>query len=173
MRLLNIGGGFGIPYFPGDKPLELEPIAANLERWLPLLKERLPQAQVVLEFGRYLVGEAGIYVAEVVDRKVSRGHTFLIVNGGMHHHLAASGNFGQVIRKNYPVAVGNRMVGTEREIVSVVGPLCTPLDILAERMELAKAEVGDLIVVFQSGAYGLSASPTAFLSHPACREVLV
>ena len=91
----------------------------------------------------------------------------------MHHHLAASGNFGQVIRKNYPVAVGNRMVGTEREIVSVVGPLCTPLDILAERMELAKAEVGDLIVVFQSGAYGLSASPTAFLSHPACREVLV
>ena len=173
VRLLNIGGGFGIPYFPGDKPLELEPIAANLERWLPLLKERLPQAQVVLEFGRYLVGEAGIYVAEVVDRKVSRGHTFLIVNGGMHHHLAASGNFGQVIRKNYPVAVGNRMVGTEREIVSVVGPLCTPLDILAERMELAKAEVGDLIVVFQSGAYGLSASPTAFLSHPACREVLV
>ncbi|MBE2295613.1 MAG: pyridoxal-dependent decarboxylase, exosortase A system-associated [Phycisphaerales bacterium] len=173
VRLLNIGGGFGIPYFPGDKPLDLEPIAANLQRWLPQVKERLPQAQVVLEFGRYLVGEAGIYVAEVVDRKISRGHTFLITNGGLHHHLAASGNFGQVIRKNYPVAVGNRMAGTEREVVSVVGPLCTPLDILAERMELAKAEVGDLIVVFQSGAYGLTASPSAFLSHPACREVLV
>jgi diaminopimelate decarboxylase len=173
VRVLNIGGGFGIPYFPGDAPLDLQPIAANLERWLPLVKERLPEARVVLELGRYLVGEAGIYVAEVVDRKVSRGHTFLITNGGLHHHLAASGNFGQVVRKNYPVAVGNRVVGTEREVVTVVGPLCTPLDILAERMELAKADIGDLIVVFRSGAYGLTASPAMFLSHPPCVEVLV
>ena len=173
VRVLNIGGGFGIPYFPGDTPLDLAPIAANLERWLPVVKERLPEARVVLELGRYLVGEAGIYVAEVVDRKVSRGHTFLIANGGLHHHLAASGNFGQVVRKNYLVVVGNQVVGTEREVVTVVGPLCTPLDILAERMELAKADVGDLIVVFQSGAYGLTASPTGFLSHPACAEVLV
>ena len=173
LRLLNIGGGFGIPYFPGDRPLDLAPIAANLERWLPVVKARLPQAQVVLELGRYLVGEAGIYVAEVVDRKVSRGHTFLITDGGLHHHLAASGNFGQVIRKNYPVVIGNRVLGSERETVSVVGPLCTPLDILADRMELAKADIGDLIVVFQSGAYGLTASPTAFLGHPPCVEVLV
>ena len=173
VRLLNIGGGFGIPYFPGEKPLDLEPIADNLQRWLPMVKERLPEAQVVLELGRYLVGEAGIYVAEVVDRKVSRGHTFLVTNGGLHHHLAASGNFGQVVRKNYPVVVGNRVTGTEREVVSVVGPLCTPLDLLADRMELAKAEAGDLIVVFQSGAYGLTASPARFLSHPGCVEVLV
>ena len=173
VRLLNIGGGFGIPYFPGDAPLDLNPIAANLERWLPRVKEHLPEARVVLELGRYLVGEAGIYVAEVIDRKVSRGHTFLITNGGLHHHLAASGNFGQVVRKNYPVAVGNRVAGAEREVVTVVGPLCTPLDILADRMELAKADAGDLIVVFQSGAYGLTASPTAFLSHPTCLEVLV
>jgi diaminopimelate decarboxylase len=173
MHLLNIGGGFGIPYFPGDTPLDLEPITTNLERWLPTVRERLPQARVVLELGRYLVGEAGIYVAEVIDRKVSRGHPFLIINGGLHQHLAASGNFGQVVRKNYPVVVGNRVVGTEREVVTVVGPLCTPLDILADRMELAKAEVGDLIVVFQSGAYGLTASPSAFLSHPPCVEVLV
>ncbi len=173
MWLLNIGGGFGIPYFPGDQPLDVRPIAANLQRWLPLIADRLPEAEVVLELGRYLVGEAGIYVAEVVDRKVSRGHTFLITNGGLHQHLAASGNFGQVIRKNYPVVVGNRVAGTEQEVVTVVGPLCTPLDILAERMALAKAEIGDLIVVFQSGAYGLTASPTAFLSHPLCPEVLV
>ena len=173
LHLLNIGGGFGIPYFPGDTPLDLAPIAANLDRWLPLVHERLPGVRVVLELGRYLVGEAGIYVAEVVDRKISRGQTFLITNGGLHHHLAASGNFGQVIRKNYPVVVGNRVNGMERETVTVVGPLCTPLDLLAERMELAKADVGDLIVVFQSGAYGLSASPSAFLSHPPCLEVLV
>ncbi len=173
VRLLNIGGGFGIPYFPGDAPLDLAPVADNLQRWLPVMKERLPAAHIVLELGRYLVGEAGIYVAEVVDRKVSRGHTFLVTNGGLHHHLAASGNFGQVVRKNYPVVVGNRVTGTEREIVSVVGPLCTPLDLLADRMELAKAEVGDLIVVFQSGAYGLTASPARFLGHPDCVEVLV
>ena len=173
LHLLNIGGGFGIPYFPGDTPLDLAPIAANLDRWLPLVHERLPGVRVVLELGRYLVGEAGIYVAEVVDRKVSRGQTFLITNGGLHHHLAASGNFGQVIRKNYPVVVGNRVNGMERETVTVVGPLCTPLDRRAERMELARADVGDLIVVFQSGAYGLTASPSAFLSHPPCLEVLV
>jgi diaminopimelate decarboxylase len=173
VRLLNIGGGFGIPYFPGDMPLELDPIGANLERWLPEVRARQPQARIVVELGRYLVGEAGIYVAAVIDRKISRGQVFLITNGGLHHHLAASGNFGQVIRKNYPVLVGNRVAGREREVVSVVGPLCTPLDLLADRMELSRAEVGDLIVVLQSGAYGLSASPSGFLSHPPPAEVLV
>jgi diaminopimelate decarboxylase len=128
---------------------------------------------VVVELGRYLMGEAGIYICRVLDRKVSRGHVFLVTDGGLHHHLAASGNFGQVIRKNYPVVVGNRVRGVEREIVSVVGPLCTPLDLLADGMEMARADVGDLIVVFQSGAYGLTASPTAFLSHPPPAEVLV
>jgi diaminopimelate decarboxylase len=173
VRYLNIGGGFGIPYFPGDTPLDLDPIGANLERWLAHLQGRLPQAKVVLELGRYLVGEAGIYVTRILDRKISRGRVFLITDGGLHHHLAASGNFGQIIRKNFPVTVANRMRGTEKEIVNVVGPLCTPLDMLAERMELARAKVDDLIVVFQSGAYGLTASPTGFLSHPAPVEVLV
>jgi diaminopimelate decarboxylase len=173
VRLLNIGGGFGIPYFPGDQPLDIAAVGANLARLVRGLGERLPQASVVVELGRYLVGEAGIYVCRVVDRKISRGHVFLVTDGGLHHHLAASGNFGQVVRKNYPVLVGNRVLGDERETVSVTGPLCTPLDLLAERMEMAKADVGDLIVVLQSGAYGLTASPTAFLSHPAPAEVLV
>jgi diaminopimelate decarboxylase len=119
------------------------------------------------------VGEAGVYVARVIDRKVSRGQVFLVTDGGLHHHLAASGNFGQVIRKNYPVAIGNRIGQEQTEMVSVVGPLCTPLDLLAEKMELPRAEPGDLVVVFQSGAYGLSASPGGFLSHPEALEVLV
>jgi diaminopimelate decarboxylase len=173
VRLLNIGGGFGIPYFPGERPLDIAAVGANLTRLLGRMNERLPQATVVIELGRYLVGEAGIYVCRVIDRKISRGHVFLITDGGLHQHLAASGNFGQVIRKNYPVVVGNRVVGDKREVVSVVGPLCTPLDLLAEKMEMAKAEVDDLIVIYQSGAYGLTASPTAFLSHPAPVEVLV
>jgi diaminopimelate decarboxylase len=173
VRLLNIGGGFGIPYFPGERPLDIASVGAGLARLLDGMMRSLPQATVVIELGRYLVGEAGIYVCRIIDRKISRGQVFLITDGGLHHHLAASGNFGQVIRKNYPVVVGNRVVGRKREVVSVVGPLCTPLDLLADRMEMAEAEVGDLVVVFQSGAYGLTASPTAFLSHPAPAEVLV
>ncbi|WP_028484247.1 pyridoxal-dependent decarboxylase, exosortase A system-associated [Thioalkalivibrio sp. ALE17] len=173
VEMLNIGGGFGIPYFPGDQPLDLGPIADHLENRLPAVREALPDAEIMLELGRYLVGEAGIYVAEVLDRKESRGQVFLITNGGLHHHLAASGNFGQVIRKNYPVVVGNRVRGHEREVVNVVGPLCTPLDVLAQQMELARADIGDLIVVFQSGAYGYTASPTRFLSHPEPVEILV
>ena len=173
VKLLNLGGGFGIPYFPGEKPLDLAPIGANLHELLPKARKRLPEAEFVLELGRYLVGEAGIYVCRVLDRKISRGHVFLITDGGLHHHLAASGNFGQVIRKNYPVLVGNKVVGRARETVSVVGPLCTPLDLLADKMEMAKADIGDLIVVMQSGAYGLTASPTAFLSHPRPAEVLI
>ena len=173
VRLLNIGGGFGIPYFPGEQALDIAAVGANLARLASGLKGRLPHARIVIELGRYIVGEAGLYVCRILDRKISRGHVFLITDGGLHHHLAASGNFGQVIRKNYPVVVGNRVVGATREIASVVGPLCTPLDLLADGMDLAQAAVGDLIVVFQSGAYGLTASPTAFLSHPAPAEVLV
>lgn len=173
VRLLNIGGGFGIPYFPGERPLELGPIGRTLAQLLQRVNRQLPQAELVLELGRYLVGEAGLYVCRVIDRKVSRGHVFLVTDGGLHHHLAASGNFGQVIRKNYPVLVGNRVRGAERETASVVGPLCTPLDLLADRMEMAKADVGDLIVILQSGAYGRTASPTAFLNHPPPAEILL
>jgi diaminopimelate decarboxylase len=173
VRILNIGGGFGIPYFPGDERLEPALLGRNLAGILEGLRARLPQAQVVLELGRFLVGEAGLYVCRVIDRKISRGHCFLVTDGGLHHHLAASGNFGQVLRKNYPVVVGNRVRGAQRETVSVVGPLCTPLDLLADNMEMAKADVGDLIAVFQSGAYGLTASPTAFLGHPPAVEILV
>ncbi len=173
VRFLNLGGGFGIPYFPGEQPLDLAPIGANLAIIVERAARELPDAELVIELGRYLVGEAGIYVTRIIDRKVSRGHTFLIADGGLHHHLSASGNFGQVIRKNYPVAIGNRMTVDRREAVSVVGPLCTPLDLLADRMDLPEAQTGDLMVVFQSGAYGFSASPQAFLGHPACFEVLV
>ena len=170
---LNLGGGFGIPYFPGEQPLDLQPIAANLTNLTEHAKTDFPQARLVIELGRYLVGEAGIYVARVIDRKISRGQVFLVTDGGLHHHLSASGNFGQIIRKNYPATIGNRMSSPDQETVTVVGPLCTPLDLLAERMELAKAEIGDLVVIYQSGAYGYTASPQAFLSHPACTEVLV
>lgn len=173
VRFLNLGGGFGIPYFPGEQPLDLAPIGANLADIVAQAKAALPHAEIVIELGRYLVGEAGVYVARVLDKKVSRGHTYLVTDGGLHHHLSASGNFGQVIRKNYPAAIGNRMDATVQETVSVVGPLCTPLDLLADRMNLAAAEPGDLVVIYQSGAYGATASPQRFLGHPAVTEVLI
>ena len=173
VRWLNIGGGLGIPYFPGEQHLELAPIAENLAPLLEQAEKRLPEAEIVMELGRYLTAEAGIYVCQILDKKASRGEIFLVANGGLHHHLAVSGNFGQVIRKNYPVCFGNRVTGDETEVVSVVGPLCTPLDILADKMELPVAQPGDLFVVFQSGAYGLTASPRGFLSHPQPREILL
>lgn len=173
VRFLNLGGGFGIPYFPGEVRLDLSSIGANLAAIVAQAKDELPQARIVIELGRYLVGEAGLYVTRVVERKTSRGQVFLVVDGGLNHHLSASGNFGQVIRKNYPVAIVPRSGTSDTEQVSVVGPLCTPLDLLADRMTLPVAQEGDLVVIFQSGAYGASASPQAFLGHPPVTEVLV
>jgi diaminopimelate decarboxylase len=119
------------------------------------------------------VAEAGVYIAKINDIKVSRGKTFVIVDGGMHHHLAASGNLGQVIKRNFPITVVNRLGEAPSWTVDVVGPLCTPLDTLARDLVIPRAEPGDLIGIFQSGAYGLSASPIGFLSHPTPGEVLV
>jgi len=170
VRYLNLGGGFGIPYHERDRPLDIAPIGANLaELLVTKVGPRLPAARVVIELGRYLVGEAGVYLTRVIDRKESRGKTFLIVDGGMHHQLAASGNLGQVIRRNYPIAVASRLHEAPAETVTVVGCLCTPLDLLGTDVVLPRAQIGDLIAVFQAGAYGL----TAFLGHPAPAEVLV
>lgn len=174
VRYLNLGGGFGIPYLERDQPLDLPAVGANLaELMTDRVRPRLPEARVVVELGRYIVGECGVYVTRVVDRKQSRGKTFLVVDGGLHHQLAASGNFGQVIRRNYPLAVANRFGVEPTETVTVVGSLCTPLDLLGDSVSLPRADVGDLIVLFQAGAYGLTASPSAFLSHPPAAELLV
>jgi diaminopimelate decarboxylase len=174
VRYLNLGGGFGIPYLERDQPLDLPTVAANLaELMTERVRPRLSEARVVVELGRYIVGECGVYVTRVVDRKESRGKTFLVVDGGLHHQLAASGNFGQVIRRNYPLAVANRFGEEPTETVTVVGSLCTPLDLLGDNVSLPRADVGDLIVLFQAGAYGLTASPSAFLSHPPAAEMLV
>lgn len=173
LDFVNIGGGFGIPYFPGDKPLELDAIADNLEQLLDRVARQSPRTRLVMEMGRYLVGEAGLYVCRVLERKDSRGTLYLITDGGLHHHLANSGNFGQVIRKNYPVSLDKDEHADQLETVTAVGPLCTPLDLVGERLSLPRADVGDLLVVHQSGAYGLSASPTGFLSHPRPVELLL
>ena len=174
VRYVNLGGGFGIPYFAKDRPIELQVVAGHLAALVDgVLARELPEARPVIELGRYLVGECGVYVTRVVDRKVSRGQTYLVVDGGLHHQLAASGNFGQVIRRNYPLAVANRMGRPADENVTVVGCLCTPLDLLGDKIDLPHAQEGDLVAIFAAGAYGLTASPNLFLGHPAPLEVLV
>ena len=166
--LVNIGGGFGIPYFPGDTPIDLPAIGEALGE--QLMRHDL---NVAIELGRYVIGEAGVYLARVIDRKESQGETFLVVDGGLNHHLAATGNFGTVVKRNYPVAVAHRMQDAAEETVTIVGPLCTPLDRLGDKVALPRAEVGDVIAIFASGAYGASASPSAFLGHAPVRELLV
>ncbi|MEH8018973.1 pyridoxal-dependent decarboxylase, exosortase A system-associated [Rheinheimera muenzenbergensis] len=172
-NLINLGGGFGVPYFAGEKRLELAAVGQSLRQLLTQYDAELKDIELVIELGRYLVAEAGVYACQVVDKKVSRGSTYLVCNGGLHHHLANSGNFGQVIRKNYPVAIGNRLSSDTTEQVTIVGPLCTPLDILADKVSLPVADVGDWVVVYQSGAYGPTASPQDFLGHPAVAEILL
>lgn len=174
VEYVNLGGGFGIPYHEKDRPVDLEALGGNLSQIIDeTLQPRLPQARISIELGRFLVGESGIYVTRVVDRKQSRGKEYVVVDGGLHHQLAASGNFGQVIRRNYPVIVGNRAQESAQARATVVGCLCTPLDLLGDEVPLPDARVGDLVVIFQAGAYGLTASPVAFLGHPAPLEVLV
>ncbi|ALE16595.1 Diaminopimelate decarboxylase [Altererythrobacter epoxidivorans] len=170
---LNMGGGFGIPYFAGDEPIDITAIGRALEDRFARLPASLQDAQLCIELGRYLVGEAGVYLCRIVDRKVSHGTTYLVTDGGLHHQLAASGNFGTVVRRNYPVAIATRFDADPAEEVNVVGCLCTPLDRLADAAMLPRAEVGDLVAVFCAGAYGASASPSAFLGQGPALEMLV
>jgi diaminopimelate decarboxylase len=171
--LVNLGGGFGIPYFNGEQPLEVEQVGQALESALAGRHPRLANSKFAIELGRWLVGEAGVYLTRVLDRKISHGKTFLVTDGGMHHQLAASGNFGQVVRRNYPVAIASRYDQAPQEEVSIVGCLCTPLDRLADDVLVPRADVGDIVAIFQAGAYGLSASPQAFLGQQPAREMVV
>jgi diaminopimelate decarboxylase len=170
--LVNLGGGFGVPYFAGDVTLDVERVGGALAEALASRPAILAETRFAIELGRWLVAEAGVYLTRVIDVKQSQGETFVVVDGGLNHQLAASGNFGTVVRRNYPIAVAARMGHAPIETVSVVGPLCTPLDRLGDKIALPPVEVGDLIAIFMAGAYGASASPTAFLGHPPAAEIV-
>ena len=170
---INLGGGLGISYFPGDEPIDVKSIGEALEREFSQLPDSLNGAQFAIELGRYLVGEAGVYLTKIVDRKVSHGETFLVTDGGLHHQLAASGNFGTVVRRNYPAAIATRYLAQPEETVTIVGCLCTPLDRLNDNVEMPKADLGDIVVLFCAGAYGATASPANFLGQGPAHEILL
>jgi diaminopimelate decarboxylase len=171
--LVNLGGGFGVPYFAGDVALDVAAVGAALDVALAARGAALRDSRFAIELGRWLVAEAGVYLTRVVDVKESRGEAFVVVDGGLHHQLAASGNFGTVVRRNYPLAVAARMGAAATGAVSVVGCLCTPLDRLGDRVALPPVAEGEVVAVFLAGAYGATASPAAFLGHPAPAEVVV
>jgi diaminopimelate decarboxylase len=173
LQTIDFGGGLGIRYFANETDLAMEPLRQGLEIMIQKItgESCFAGTEFLIEPGRYLVGDAGIYITRITDIKTSRGKKFLIVDGGMNHHLAASGNLGQAIKRNFPVVLLNRLDSAPLETVEVVGPLCTPLDVLARSVTLPLAEVGDLVGVLQSGAYGRTASPLGFLSHPPPPEV--
>ncbi len=175
LETLDLGGGLGIPYHVGDKSLDLNVIAAAVPSLIALMKDDplLSSAKAFVEPGRFLVGPAGVYVAEVNSVKHSRGTCFVVTDGGMHHHLAASGNLGQVIKRSYPVVAPSRMNETKWAPVTIAGPLCTPLDVLARDIQMPNLKAGDVVAVLQSGAYGITASPINFLSHDRPTEVIV
>jgi diaminopimelate decarboxylase len=170
---LNMGGGFGIPYFHGDQPLDIGLVGERLAERFADLPPELQGTEFAIELGRYLVGEAGVYLTRILDRKESHGQVFLVTDGGLHHQLAASGNFGTVVRRNYPAAIANKFGAEPEEEVSIVGCLCTPLDRLADQALLPRAEVGDVVAIFCAGAYGATASPSSFLGQGPAREVLI
>lgn len=174
LRTLDFGGGLGIPYFENERELDTVKLRDSLDLLMSEIEGEaiFNETKFIVEPGRYLVGEAGIYVTRIIDTKVSRNKKFLVVDGGMNHHLAASGNLGQVIRRNFPIALLNKLDKEPRETVEIVGPLCTPLDVLGREVDLPQTEVGDLVGIFQSGAYVRTASPLGFLSHPTPAEVL-
>lgn len=170
---VNLGGGFGIPYFAADHALDEKSVGAALAGTLANLPPILADAEFTIELGRWLVGEAGVYLTRIVDRKISHGEIFLVVDGGLHHQLAASGNFGTVVKRNYPISLTESRDSGSVEEVSVVGCLCTPIDRLGDHVGLPEAGVGDVIVLFLAGAYGASASPQAFLGHPGPVELTI
>ena len=170
---VNLGGGFGIPYFPGDETVDIAKVGAALADRFRQLPDILSSTRFAIELGRYLVGEAGVYLTRIVDRKESKGQIFLVTDGGLHHQLAASGNFGTVVRRNYPVAIASRFEEVPTETASIVGCLCTPLDRLSDNAAMPKASVGDVVAIFCAGAYGASASPANFLGQGPAKEILV
>ncbi|AEF05742.1 pyridoxal-dependent decarboxylase, exosortase A system-associated [Alteromonas naphthalenivorans] len=172
-KQINIGGGFGVTYFQHEKPLDIARVCSNLAIYIDKLPPAFTKTEFHLELGRYLVAQAGLYLTKVIDKKVSREKKFLVCDGGMHHHLANSGNFGQVIRKNYPVLIANKVDSKFKEEVNIVGPLCTPLDIIATNINIPSANVGDHIAILMSGAYGATASPQSFLSREQVTELLL
>ncbi len=170
---INFGGGLGIPYFSSDADFDLKEFSRFVNRAVAQFDTRMSQPiDYIIELGRYIVGPFGYYLSRVLALKETRGRKFVILDGGMHHNFPPSGNFGQIISKNYDIQNISKPAAA-KEKVDIVGCLCTTLDRLANRIEIGSPEVGDVMAIKNSGAYGLTASPVFFLGHETPREILI
>ena len=170
IEYLNFGGGLGVPYFVNQHPIDLKKLRELIDNILSTedVRKHFAETRFVVEPGRFLVADSGVYISKILYIKESLGKNFIVIDGGLHHNMAAFGLFGQVIRRNYHIDIlntGREARSIERKIYNIVGSLCTPLDKLAEGIVLSDVQVGDYVCVYNSGAYGYSASPLLFLSH--------
>lgn len=170
-KYLNMGGGFGIPYFGKETSLDMDELKNAMEKLYEKYNERLQGMELIFESGRYIMAEAGVYVTKVLYRKKSKGQKYLVCDGGSNFH-AASAFLGRFVRSNFSMYVLGRNED-ETEETNITGPLCTPTDVIGQNvMVSSKAQPGDYVVVNKSGAYGLTHSPCLFLGHEMPIEVM-
>jgi len=169
---LDIGGGFGVPYFRDEKPIHFFKLRHQLEPLLKTFKEKNPDVDLIVESGRYLVAESGVFVSRIVSIRESRGVRFLITDGGMNCHLTAAG-YGSLVKRNFPIRLLGDRSSFEEYRYHITGPLCTPTDLIGRDVLLPEAKIGDCVVIESSGAYGPTASPVYFLGHGYPAEVLL
>lgn len=169
------GSGFGIPYFEGDEALDIADIAAEINPMIDRLQnsERFKNTKFVLEMGRWLVGSDGYMLTSVVGNKHSRGTDICLCDAGFNNHLSAAGMMGTVLRRDWKFWNLTRTTTVADHQYLLVGPLCASFDILGAKVHLPKTLKGDVLAVGSSGAYGLTASPTRFISHPEPQEFIV
>lgn len=175
IEIINFGGGFGIPYFKKEEELDILSFGKGIKKLFGdyELNNILHGTRYIIESGRYLVGASGIYITKVLYRKNSKGKEYIVTEGGMNHHLSAAGLLGSILRQNYIIKVLNKLEEHDLKKYDIVGPLCTPMDRLAVNIDLPDVEPGDFLGVFNSGAYGYSASPLYFLSHTFPKQEMI
>jgi diaminopimelate decarboxylase len=169
-EFIDMGGGFGIPYYETESTLDLPALRTALLDLIDQYCRKYPATSMIaVESGRFLVGSAGVFVARVIDVKTCRGQCFVVLDGGINV-------FGGYDRYAGARPTPIRVAGADdrsSETLTLCGPLCTPLDRLAANVVLPMPRIGDLIIFYLAGAYGCTASPGLFLSHGFPAEVMV
>ena len=171
LKCINFGGGLGVPYNESEPEFDVEKFGKGLSALISKVDKKYDNIRFVLEPGRFIVSEAGMFLTKVISVKESRGKKYAIVDGGINHAFLPIR-----MNKKYPTVIANKMAQTENAKKSnfiIGGPLCTSMDVFTNEVELPLVEINDIICIFNSGAYGFSASMLHFLSAPMPAEVIV
>ncbi len=171
LKYLNLGGGFGIPYFANDRSLDMDELSKGMKMLWFHYREELKDTRIIAESGRFLIADSGCYLTKILYRKKSKGNSYLICDGGSNHHGTAA-FLGRYIRDNFPIRILSK--DGQGEEVTITGPLCTPVDVIGQKVKVPHNTMpGDIVIIEKAGAYGLTNSPVLFLSHAIPKEVMV